>query len=328
LGANASSINYSISGVPNWLTPSSTTGTTSTSGTDVTFTVNAIANSLAPGTYGPTTITFTNSDTGQGTQARMATLTVTSLLSAVLPQSRSVQVNGTATAFATLINTGVNTASGCSIAPATSLPLTFNYQTTNPSTNAVTGSPNTPVNVAAGASQSFVIALTPTAVIASDELGFNFQCTNAAPAPIIAGVNTLLLSASTTPTPDIIALAATIQNDGIVHVTGSPSQGVFAIATFNLGPSDSITVSANTGAIVLPVAITICQTNPTSGQCLQTPGPTVSTTIGTNATPTFGIFVAASGTVPFDPAHNRIFVQFTDSSRSIRGATSVAVETQ
>ena len=42
----------------------------------MTFTVNANANSLAVGTYGPTTITFTNSDTGQGTQTRTATLTV------------------------------------------------------------------------------------------------------------------------------------------------------------------------------------------------------------------------------------------------------------
>jgi hypothetical protein len=33
-------------------------------------------NSLAPGTYGPTTISFTNSDTGAGTQTRTATLTV------------------------------------------------------------------------------------------------------------------------------------------------------------------------------------------------------------------------------------------------------------
>jgi Divergent InlB B-repeat domain/Viral BACON domain len=75
LSANASSINYSISGVPTWLTPSSTTGTASTSGTAVTFTVNASANSLAPGNYGPTTITFT-SGTGQSTQTRTATLTV------------------------------------------------------------------------------------------------------------------------------------------------------------------------------------------------------------------------------------------------------------
>jgi hypothetical protein len=76
LSANAGTVNYSISGVPSWLTPSSTSGNASSSETAVTFTVNASANSLAPGTYGPTTITFTNSDTGQGTQTRTATLTV------------------------------------------------------------------------------------------------------------------------------------------------------------------------------------------------------------------------------------------------------------
>jgi hypothetical protein len=38
--------------------------------------VNANANSIAPGTYGPTTITFANTNTGQGTQTRTATLTV------------------------------------------------------------------------------------------------------------------------------------------------------------------------------------------------------------------------------------------------------------
>jgi Viral BACON domain len=76
LSASVGSINYSISGYPNWLTPSSTSGTASTTGTTVTFTVNVDANSLAVGTYGPITITFTNSDTGQGTQTRNATLTV------------------------------------------------------------------------------------------------------------------------------------------------------------------------------------------------------------------------------------------------------------
>jgi hypothetical protein len=75
LSATSGSVNYSISGLPNWLTPSATSGTAST-GTNVTFTVNATANSLAVGTYGPTTITFTNSDTGYGTTTVTATLTV------------------------------------------------------------------------------------------------------------------------------------------------------------------------------------------------------------------------------------------------------------
>jgi hypothetical protein len=60
LSATAGAVNYSISGVPSWLTPSSTSGNVSSPGTVVSFTVNESANSLAPGTYGPTTITFTS----------------------------------------------------------------------------------------------------------------------------------------------------------------------------------------------------------------------------------------------------------------------------
>jgi hypothetical protein len=76
LSASAGTVNYSISGVPNWLSLSSTSGNVSSSGTTITFTVNANATGLAPGTYGPTAITFTNTDTGQGTTSVTATLTV------------------------------------------------------------------------------------------------------------------------------------------------------------------------------------------------------------------------------------------------------------
>jgi hypothetical protein len=280
-----------------------------------------------------TSVNQTSTYTGIGVAAINGSnnaLTPTSLLGAVLPESRSAQPKGTVTAFATIINTGANTATSCSISPAISVPANLVYQTTNSSTNALTGTANTPVDIAGNnGSQSFVIAFTPTAAIPPINVAFNFSCTNTTPAPIVNGLNTLLLSASTTsPTPDVIALGATVQNDGIVHVTGSPSTGVFAVASDNLGSSDMIKVATNTGAATLPVTITLCQTNPTTGVCLQTPMPTVTTTIATNATPTFGIFVSASGTVPFDPANNRIFVTFTDSTNAVRGETSVAVETQ
>lgn len=45
-------------------------------------------------------------------------------------------------------------------------------------------------------------------------------------------------------------------------------------------------------------------------------------------TPTFAIFIGAAGTVPFDPARNRVFVRFNDSAGVTRGSTSVAVRTQ
>jgi hypothetical protein len=56
--------------------------------------VNTSANSLAPGTYGPTTITFGNVDTGQGTQTRTATLTVNPPALLVTP-STGIAASGT-----------------------------------------------------------------------------------------------------------------------------------------------------------------------------------------------------------------------------------------
>jgi hypothetical protein len=251
------------------------------------------------------------------------------LQASVLPESRSAQVNGTVTAFATIINAGPNPVAGCSIAPLSGLPGTFVYQTTNPSTNAVTGSPNTPVAIPGNNQlQTFVLAFTPSAAFAPTNSVYSFSCADVPAAPIFNGVNTLLLSAATTQPPDVVTLAATTTNNGVVVVTGSPSEGAFAVATDNLGSSDTITVGTNTGSAALPITVTLCQTNPSTGACLQTPSSTVSTTINSNATPTFGIFVSATGTVPFLPANNRIFVTFTDSTNAIRGETSVAVETQ
>jgi streptogramin lyase len=251
------------------------------------------------------------------------------LFSAVLPASRSVELGASATVFGTMINSSTDTAgSACQVQPATSIPASFFFQTTDPSTNALTGTPNTPVSLAPGASQSFVLGLTPSAVIAPTEISFNFSCANAPPAVSNIGLNTLLFSASTTPTPDIVALAATANNDGIVDIPGATGTGAFAVATVNLGVSSAITASANTGAANLPVTITLCQTVPATGQCMAAPTASVTTMIANNAEPTFAIFVQGNGNVPFLPDTNRVFVQFQDSGNAIRGLTSVAVRTQ
>ena len=252
----------------------------------------------------------------------------TSLVAAVLPSSRSVQVGATATAFATIINAGSATAILCAPALVTGLPAAFTYQTTDPSTNQVIGSANTPISVGAGAIQSFVIALTPTGPIAPTDVQFSFDCANTDPAPINVGLNTLLLSASATPVPDIVALAATLTNDGVVNIPGTTGTGAFAVATVNVGASGSITASADTGSASLPLNIFLCETNPATGQCISAIGPSVTTQINANATPTFAIFAQGNGNVPFDPAGNRIFVRFKDGGDITRGSTSVAVRTQ
>ena len=62
-----------------------------------------------------------------------------SIVAAVLPSSRSVQVGTFATAFATIINTGSVTATNCGISLVTAIPATFSFQTTNPLTNQAIG---------------------------------------------------------------------------------------------------------------------------------------------------------------------------------------------
>ena len=236
------------------------------------------------------------------------------IAAAVLPSSRSVQVGTTATA--------------CGLSLLTSIPATFSYQSTDPATNQVTGAPNTPVDIPAGAARSFIFSLTPTATITLTTVQFNFDCANTNPAAITIGVNTMLFSASTTPVPDIIALVATLNNDGIVNIPGNTGIGVFAVATVNVGASGNITASANTGGVTLPVNLSICQTNAATGACSAPATGSVTTTMNANTTSTFGVFVQGTGNVPFDPATNRIFVEFKDTSAVTRGSTSVAVRTQ
>ncbi len=85
--------------------------------------------------------------TGGGVIGRLIPPPSTSpLRAAVLPSSRSVQVGSFATAFATIINSGTTTATGCGIAPVTSTPANFSFQTTDPVTNRLTGTVNTGVN--------------------------------------------------------------------------------------------------------------------------------------------------------------------------------------
>ena len=249
------------------------------------------------------------------------------LASAVLPSSRSVQVGVTATAFATILNGGGSTATGCTISPSTQIPATFLYQTTNPSTNQLIGTPNTPASVPPGPGQSFLIAFTPTSPFGPTDVSLTFVCDNAPAAPVISGLTTLLLSASASPVPDIVAIAAS--SGGIVNIPGATGTGVFAVATVNVGAAGGlITVQPDTAGVALPVILSVCQTIPATGICIGPAAASVTVQINPGETPTFGIFVGGNGIVPFDPGGNRIRVPFRDQFGVTRGATSVAVRTQ
>ena len=78
LSSSPGRANYSISGLPNWLTASSTSGTIEATGTAITFAVNAAANSLSAGTYSAT-IAIENATNGQGSQNLTVSLSVGAL---------------------------------------------------------------------------------------------------------------------------------------------------------------------------------------------------------------------------------------------------------
>jgi hypothetical protein len=233
-------------------------------------------------------------------------------------------VNGTATAFATIINAGTATASGCSVSLPAVVSATFAYQTTNPSTNVATGSQNTPVSLAPGASQSFVFAVKPTAAFTQTDIPLIFSCASGEAVASITGVNTFLLTASTQPTPDIVALAATMSNDGIVRSAGAVG-GAFSVATVNVGVAGDVVASVDTGSASVSASFTICQTD-AGANCLQTAATSVATSFAANQTGTFSVFVKANGAdIPLDPAKTRVFVRFRSPGGASFGATSVAI---
>lgn len=246
-------------------------------------------------------------------------------VASILPGSRSAVVNSPVTAFATMINAGSVALTGCGIAPIDSVPADFLYQTTDSTTNALIGTPNTPVGLGVGAAQSFVFAFTPTQAFAATDISFDFSCDDAGVATEIPGVNTFILSASASPVADIIALAASATPGQVVLSGGA---GVFAVATANVGVAGTVQVSASTGGAVLPVTLSICQTDPVTSACTNPAVPTSTpfdVTIGAGETPTFGVFVSSATPIAFDPAVNRVFFEVRNQSGEVVASTSVAV---
>ena len=259
----------------------------------------------------------------------LATPAHAQLAAAVLPLARSVQVGQSATAFATIINASSAIAHSCSIAPITSVPGSFLYQTTDPKTNQLTGTPNTPVNIATGAAQTFLISFTVTAEF-SNTVFLNFDCADTTPAQNIAAVNTFGLSVVNRPVDDVIPIAATPTNDGIVDIVGLNGTGMFGVAAVNIG-NGGICCMLHADTAAPNVTLSICQTNSATGTCLQPPVEGLLRWNSATGVPaTFSVFAKGSGNVPFNPATNRIFVTFKDFALFFPdlGLTSVAVRTR
>src|SRR5262249_20490473 len=147
-------------------------------------------------------------------------LTGEAIFAATLPSSRSIQVGHTATAFASVINAGTTNRTNCGIIPSILVPGTFSFQTTDPATNMLTGTPNTFVPIAAGGVQSFLIAFSAFQPMLPTDVPFGFRCTTnqlSEYVPTIIGANSLFLTFDANPVPDMIAVGLTPSNDGYSH---------------------------------------------------------------------------------------------------------------
>ncbi|MFA4956983.1 MAG: hypothetical protein WC556_08450, partial [Candidatus Methanoperedens sp.] len=278
---------------------------------DVTATTTgtiAVTASLSGYTNGETTIT-----------AESAEVLTTVLVSSITPTSRNAQLGTPVTLFMTVINGGTGTATGVSISQASNLTATVSYQQWNGT--AFIGSANTPVDIAGNNGRAdFVLAINATSAFNSSSMTFNVSGTNAAAAPI-SGVNTLTISASATPSADVIMISTNL------NVSTPVNNGTFfALATMNVGGASATGVSlvVNVPTSITGLAYAVNQTNATTGAII---GPATGLTIAVNAQPTFGVWLTPTQAITFDPTNNRITLKLVDVNGKVIGAQSVAVST-
>lgn len=243
---------------------------------------------------------------------------------AVLPSSRSVEVGETATAFATILNPDNTVAENCSIAPAFGVDATFFYQTTDAASNALSGSMNTPADIAAGGSQSFLIGFTPTADFAAIDVAFDFTCSTGS-AISASGINTLLLSGNNTPVADVVAVAVTPGGGGIARLPRDSVFGLMSLATTNVGAAATITAQPVDRA-GLDGFLRICETNQNTSACLEEPAESTTGLLAADQTRTYSVFINSNSRIFLDPTSKRTAVEFVDEFGNVRGSTSVAIE--
>jgi VCBS repeat-containing protein len=270
----------------------------------------------------------------------------TILVAAVLPGARSTSlmaaetpIGGTAsaggngvpiTAFATIINGGTARASSCSISVPAKSPVQLQWQETDAS-NAPIGVANTSFDLEAGQARSFLLTLNPTRTSIGETVAPAFACANGQVDPL-PGINTMFLSITQMPGPDLISASATPSGDGIVRIATHGGSSFLTASAINIGRGNvdasadaRVTVSANTGNAVLPLTVGVCETNALS-ECLAAPTDSFEMVVGDN--PGFvAVFVTDTGTngIPLDAVNARINLIFTSPEGILLSATSVAV---
>jgi len=258
------------------------------------------------------------------------------IVAAITPVARRGAVGDTITAFATVINPSdsAGTATGCTISrPADGQPYGFAFAERLLPGNGL-GQTNAPFSLTPGQARHFLMAFTPAGQVSSN-LQMEFDCANTLPAPSAFGLNTFNLVATAMPGADVIATAVTPTNDGILRIPPVSGDGnAAAMAGMNIGSPATLQALVSSVAIgsstsPLPIGLFLCQTNPSTGLCLQPPSAApIVFAAPSNQVFTFAAFANYQGVaVPFDAANNRIYIHFKEGTTNV-GSASVAVTTE
>jgi cell division septation protein DedD len=132
-----------------------------------------------------------------------------------------------------------------------------------------------------------------------------------------------------TPTPSpggFSVVTATANGNGTVTIPVAPgSTGAFAVAADNGTLKNYPAAEAIVQTGTLPLLGTICQTNPSNGQCLSTPASAINAPFTAGESETFSVFLTSQGTAI---VNGTVTVTFQDGSGNTLGSASVIVNTQ
>lgn len=228
------------------------------------------------------------------------------------------------TFFAAMVNQGAGDAVNCRIEIAETGPFTYTYRAFDPATSSFTADPNTPVDIAGGGTQVFVLGFEFSGTMDRTSFEPAYVCDNGEALPVHALTN-ITLTASATPQPDILALAST-HEPGVLRGFGN---SVFAIAITNLngqnGVGVPIEIVGDTMGRTIFTRLQICEIDD-QARCIGPRADRLATTLTGGESRSFAIW--AGGTYSyswrfFDISRLRALI-LDPGSEEVLGSTSVA----
>lgn len=250
------------------------------------------------------------------------------LNAAVLPGARAGAINTRLSVFAIMQNFGDQDAHNCRVDVDTAysgdVPVTLNYQTTD-AANQLTGTKNTPFDIAAGTSRNMVLELSATEDVPGRDLGFAFIC-DETKARNFPGVNTVRLNISPSPLPDLIPILASLSGDGVMRINQPGGTSAIAASVVNIGAQGDVRLRADGGEYIWPVTYSLCETN-SAGACFAAPASTLDVSFAPDQIRTFSLFAIASDKlgIPFLPQLARTFLRMETVDGKTLSASSVAI---